>query len=334
MDARSIAHRNTAYADRKELNFFACARCALHHMLHFNMTQNTAAAVALAPTDTAPFSGFTLSGSQPDNGSFIIYGPPDSGKTFTAGTASEQWPLDPLSREHVQLNDILWVEIDDGCLDGFRSHNISVPTIRLKADYINKPKAGGKPGEIQDVARGLVEFWRDIKKGVAQQPAIRTVVFDTVSHLDDIFGEYLDRTFTVDNLMALYGKLGNMHRQFYFNARALGCRTIFLFHPKDVSARDNEKVTEGVARRASALPGGATVSLDVGGKVARGIYIDQASLVMYLKTVKDAKAPGGWRRQLHTEPVDGCEAKNKFKNVLGATLEPNMRSIFEKIGAR
>lgn len=233
---------------------------------------------------------------------------------------SEHFP-DELGKEWVELNDIGMVMFDLGGFDGLKVNKLSVP-------FIDGRGLIAKFGVMDGVKYSLDA----LTSFLDQRPQIKYVGFDTISAVDKLWHEYLDKG--ADDGRTMYRHMLNNHVRLHQRIHAIlkprGVVPIFLFHSKAKVLGTDATEGQRKTQMADKLPGGNDIQIDVTGQ-AHSIYIKDSSLViaMFCKMVKGkdpsyvAMPRGG----------QGFEGKDRFARIFADEEEPNLRKMFKKIEA-
>lgn len=252
-----------------------------------------------------------------DSWRMLIYGPPKHGKTFTALTASEKFPDDPIltpQEETLVLDDLLFIEADEGGLDGLVEHNVEVPMIDVS-------KIGG--GKL------INSRWEKIVKeieGRVKSGETKTVVLDTLSSIDRDITYYQRQQFPDPKHNAqMYGAVLGSHMRIFGELRRLPCNILILAH---VNYRvDMGDSTQKAKQKATTLPGSSDAVPDITGKAGR-FYAGAMSVQMPLIA---QPTPTGMERYLYPKGFGRFEAGSRFTRFLNDKEEPHVRKMVAKI---
>lgn len=245
-----------------------------------------------------------------DRFALTVHGPPKSGKTLFAATASVHFP-DELG-EVATLDDMIWVSFDAGALDGFASLGLEVP---------NELDAVGAFSEL-GVADGTREMLNML--GEIVEPHM-FVVCDTISMFDRYLSDFYEPR-SKDNFV-LFRNILNAHKRWYTGLIGLGCRLIFLCHSKVGGIVDDDKAKLDKAAKSA---GPADIFPDITGQ-ARTIYIGNSGIEgALLKTTLPGKK-GESARKFYPMGGKGFEGGNRWEHLLNPVEEPNIRALMNRI---
>ena len=288
-----------------------------------------AATQATAPTTTAPApakkgpvdmsSHFRTSDEAELEGAVIVHGTPGAGKTFFAASASEFFPddMNDLGQGKIRdLEDMLWISVDDGATAGFKAAKIRVRELDLRALMGEK----GVPTAL-DMVRKLVSTQK-----------FKYVVLDTISQLDKYLGGYYAQIHADNpNTFSLYRDILARHRRLHQDLSLLEGQKIYLAHSKALMEASQATADQKNRAKAAAMAGADAIQVDITGQ-ARNLYLASASLVVYLAATV---APGTGKREIKriAYPYGGAgfEGKTRHQHILEYQEEPHLRHIFEKI---
>lgn len=256
----------------------------------------------------------------PLTGDICIQGPPASGKTQLFTTISEHFPVE-IGKEWVTLSDVGAAAFDLGAFDGLKVNKILVPFIDARA-LIDK----------FGVMDGIKHLFEMLPGFLDKYPNIKYFGFDTISAVDKLWHEYLDKG--ADDGRSMYRHMLNNHVRFHQRMHAIlrprGIIPIATFHSKAKVLMPDATEAQKKTQTADKLPGGNDIQIDVTGQ-AHGLWIKDSSLVivMQCKMVK-GKPP------VYTAlPYGGSsfEGKNRFARIFDDEEEPNLRKMLNKIKA-
>jgi len=117
----------------------------------------------------------------------LFYGPPGSGKTFVAASASKYWP-EVLEKVNTwtTLKDLLSISVDAGATDGLAQYKLEVPSI----SFTEVMKETGS-----DVAESIRKITAEAKKHIElvnKTESDTWIVVDTISMLDRYFTDFYE----------------------------------------------------------------------------------------------------------------------------------------------
>lgn len=260
----------------------------------------------------------------------IIHGPPGSGKTFLAGTASAKWPKTwpPKGKSWIDLGDCLWVPFDAGATDGFTEARIEVPTIPV-LDIIS---------DVGSTERGLWRAVQLIQEYTAAKKPKRVCV-DTLTMLDKMLGEHFDRNCPTNargekDTFAMYRLILNTHKRFHNALRSTGCGLIYCCHSRvliDAAPGSAQGKVQADKKKAAAVPGtGSDIVPDITGQ-ARTLYTADASLQLVVRknTTPGKNKDFSWT--VHPHGGQGFEGKCRYTLSLDETEPADLSKLFAKI---
>lgn len=274
----------------------------------------------VTPADKAKeLTRFIMSShTAPLTGAIVAHGPPASGKTRFAATASEQFPL-KTGEKVVKLEDIVYVTFDQGALDGLKVEKLDVPFINARAMIA---EMGAVKGTF--AALDLLDHFLTTVTGV------KFVVIDTISEMSELWHEGIGRS--VDDKWAVYRQMGENHTRFHAQVNKVctprGIQPIYLSHSKARVPSPEQTDQQKKSGQAEKLPGGNDIGLDIDGQ-GRGTYTRNASLIFAVRCVQiPGKEP-----TYEVLPRGGYnfEGKDRLARVLSPSEPSNLKSIFLKI---
>lgn len=160
----------------------------------------------------------------------IVYGPPKSGKTVVAATASAFCPEELPSKEMIDLEDTVFLQYDLGGTQSLTDVNLSC----LVADF-----------STISTYKELLTKERQVLLDVGQLVAdgkVRNIVVDTLTARDHMLNMHFGKTHA-DDSRAMFGEIKTAHLQFGNRLRGLpaGVKVVILMHAKEVVQDDNNK---------------------------------------------------------------------------------------------
>lgn len=248
----------------------------------------------------------------------VFYGPPGSGKTFVAGSASKYWPENITEKrtEWITLKDMFSVGVDAGATDGFAQHKIDCPLI----SFVDALKENG-----DDVAAAIRGIVNELKSAVEKnKEEDQWIVVDTISMLDRYFTDFYE-PLSKDGY-TLYRNVLNAHKRLYSSLSLIPARKIYLCHSKAFVSDEAKAKLQRQAKSALA----AEIAPDITGQ-AHVIYIGNSSLEGIVLTTSSGGNNPVLTRKIHTRNIKGFEGKNRWEAILPAEMEPNVRKLLKMI---
>lgn len=255
----------------------------------------------------------------PLSGAIVVHGPEASGKTRFAATASKFFP-EKTGEKWVSLPDVCFVTFDQGALDGIHVEKLDVP-------FIDAREMIADLGAI----KGTFEALNALDDYLKEHPEVRFVVPDTVSEMDDLWGEALGKN--TEDTRAYYKLLGEMHTRAHAIVNKVcaprGIVPIYLSHSKArVLASD---ATEAQKRTQQVEKVGGTmndIGLDINGS-GRNLYSRNASLIFALKCKQLPNREPIY--EAYPRGVDGFLGKDRLARVLNNPEPSHLGQILTKI---
>jgi len=246
------------------------------------------------------------------NWRILVYGPPKTGKSFLGLTASEDFPTTLPADNLVDLNDLLFIDFEDG-LVGLKEQNLSVPSIDL-----SKVDGKGLIDALTEVPKQLTPM---IKDGV-----IKTVVIDTVSTLDTmLLAHYRGLYSDPRHQGIMYNEILRSHLKFFNSLRILPCNILVLAHAKfkiDIAGDGKMEKKD----RAETMPGMSEAVPEITGR-GGNFYRKSVSIQMPMLT---RKIGGNTIRTLYPFGYAGFEAGCRFA-ALDDKEDANLGKLIRKI---
>lgn len=248
---------------------------------------------------------------------FMLHGPPGSGKTTTAATISKKWPgIRPAGpKAPVFLDDTLFFAGDADGLSSLHAIGIDAPQINLVELW-----------EEYGFLRTLALLPQLVTYAKEKWPTITRGVFDTLSAADE---EAQNDSKHIDDKRQFYGAVLDCHRRNSIFIRGAGFDYWVLnCHSKAFS----EGETADSKRQATALRmagGGAIVPAIVGQGLSRYQRAVSLQTAMVLKEPGAGK-PSIYKLQTVTDPL-GFQAKNRYAQLLKKEEDPDFGAIVARI---
>ncbi len=253
-----------------------------------------------------------------DNWRMLIFGAPKTGKTFAALTASELYPqgdvLEP-QPELRHLSDLLFIEADEGGLDGLREYN-------LAADYIDVSKESG--GSL--INKVFPQLMKEVEARV-NDGVTKTVIVDTISTIDRMLKTYFQEQFTDPRHNAqMWGAVLGAHMKMFGALKRLRCNLLVIAHTK--FRLDLGDATQKARQQATSMPGGSDAYPDISGQ-AKNYYNGAVSIQMPMIA---SPMPGGkFKRQFYPLGVGRYEAGSRFTRFLDDKEPAHIQKLINKI---
>lgn len=254
----------------------------------------------------------------PLSGAIVAHGPPCSGKTRFAATASEHFP-EKTGEKWVALSDVLFLTFDQGALDGLKVEKLDVAFVDARA-MVAEMGAVKATFEALQLVDGYLQ----------EHPEVRFIVIDTISEMAELWGEGIGRT--TDDKWAIFRLLGETHTRFHAMVNKIctprGVVPIYLSHSKARTQGSDTTEAQKKSAQAERLPGGNDIGLDVDGQ-GRGTYTRNASLLFAVRCKQLAgKEP---IYEVLPRGGDGFEGKDRLARILQSSEPSNLRRILQKI---
>lgn len=254
----------------------------------------------------------------------LVHGLSKVGKTWLAASLSEHWPEGPLS-------DCVWVSVDQGAINGLKSHGIKVP---MNVD-INKMLLPGKDGSAAQ-ARNIIDAMPKVSQAVRAcvfQGGAKIVVVDTLSALDDKFNFYWSQNCPTtrsgaEDRFAMYRLIGTTHQRFYTDMNTLPAHVIYLTHSKALIETDDKNQKN--RQKALSIPGMYDLAPQITGQSAL-LYTKNVDNIFALVAKPKVGKRNEFERTVFTSPNGGMQANTRFQNCLNPEEPADLRAIFNKI---
>jgi hypothetical protein len=263
--------------------------------------------------------------------SVLVYGPPGVGKTSLVATVSEKFTGEfPNKGPIIDLDDLAVIQVDQGATDGYKSAGFNCHII----DYGSILADTKDPAKAISICFDLAASLKDVKY----------FSFDTVSTWGTDYETWLTSNpglWTTSNgnedRMAYYRLVLAAHQEIFARYRRLHGVKITVAHSKaftdDLTAKGDAAKQVERKDKALALPGNASVGIDVTGK-ARTIWERANSLTVAVRAIE---VPGGkgFTRKLDTEYTAAVDmaTKNRFSQIIGPNPEFNLQALVKAIRA-
>ena len=284
-------------------------------------------------------------------GAVVIFGAPEAGKTSLAASASAYFPKDleahlaarakqkPEERTFIKLEDMLWIQYDDGATEALKDLGLTAPTIRWSKafDKQEDPTKAPDLSSAKSFRAAQAAIMAEIRR---IKP--KFVVWDTMSTMNDILETYQRERLSAlhsGNTQRMYGSIAaeNMNlAAAYARFEAIGVQNIYLFHGQadtsdliDATAKGGMEALQKAQRqtKADGEIGKADIVLKAVGK-ARDIYVNNVSYIFNLRCKQDEKTKKDIRT-LHTRKDSGILGKSRGINRLPAEIpDPHLGRIF------
>jgi hypothetical protein len=247
----------------------------------------------------------------------MLHGPPGSGKTFCALTASSKWPID--IEKGAVLDDLAFFSFDNGALDGLVEYPITLPNVLDLNAWMEET---GK--NILEALNLIVAVAREFTKIPG-----RVLVVDTVSSMDKIIVQFAEaKDFRSKNgepdPFAMYRYIMGVHRKLYSELAKMNADIIFCCHSKGLSSEKDDSRS-----RAGKLAGIYDIQPNITGQ-SLDIYTANVSMEAAILASID---PGTKKikRWLYPNGGQGFRGKNRWQRYVMDKEEPNLNKLFTKI---
>lgn len=279
----------------------------------------------------------------------ILAGQSGAGKSFAAATASKHFPharveqLMALSETKgaaaviealkpmpwVQLNDVAWIPVDVGALDGLRAFKIGVPFVPyddLIAGALDV-SAKGQPDMVK-VANGIIT---ELEAGIKATPEIEFIVLDTLSNLDLAIGTWagmkFPRPLNFDQMQGVHKML--FHRLYALRKNMIVCSHLkALTSPLDLG---NEQLLRDQKLKIEALKmtGGGKLTLNLNPQIKQLWQGNAAHFGVEAKRDDSGKMT----RMLLTEAesMSGMEARVRQEILLDTREKVDLRALLVRM---
>ena len=227
----------------------------------------------------------------------MVYGPPDRSKTFSSLTLSDRCPADlthvrPKTvpqppRNPVDLDDMLWFQMDDGATTGMAEQGISVPVIDISG-----VAAQQLPQELADGVRQAKERSVELTKAGRRLK----VVIDTVSALDRKLQYYVGEVLGLTEFNYFRALLQH-HTRFAHPFKEIGCDFIALCHAKAIMDLGTGTAGQQQKRRLAAAGAGDIIP-DITGQ-ALGFYRGDVTFTFAMHRKTETHTVQGKPQALH-----------------------------------
>jgi len=247
-----------------------------------------------------------------ENWRILVYGPPKTGKTFLGLTASKFYPTSLPAGEMTDLDDVIYLDFDDG-LSGLSEQNLSVPRIDLS-------KLDGK---------GLVDALTEVPKAITpriKEGQTKTVVIDTISTLNTMLVAHYKQAYPDPRHQGImYNEILRSHLKFFNSIRMLPCNILVLSHAQ-FKVDFTGDGTMSKKKQAESMPGQSEVVPDITGR-AGNFYRASTSIMM---PMLKRRMGGKNDRALYPHGYGGFEAGSRFA-VLEEKEEAHLGKLIAKI---
>lgn len=245
-----------------------------------------------------------------ENVRVLLVGPPKHGKTITACSLSDTFPEALPAPQLTHLNDGLLILFDAGGHDSLKGLNLTIPMIDLS-----------RCTDEGSLVKGYNDATRILKQRV-QEGQTGFAIVDSVSTFDKMLkgavGMRLQK-------WELYDAMLGHHMRFFQALQALPIDIAFICHSKGLAEAASDSQAD--QRKASSLPGGATITADITGQTL-AYYRAQVSMLLPVLATKLGK---NTRTEYAIYPygTQGFEAGTRFPL---AEKEPaNLGRLLKKI---
>lgn len=250
----------------------------------------------------------------------VFYGPRRVGKTVLAATASEDWQ--GAKDEEYDLNDILYIAVDEGALDALIQFNVVIPNTILFSDLVATSN-GNNLTALNLLKEAVPDIIASTKTNI--------MVIDTISQLDWSIQQNIGGDTTQD----FYRMLLTHHKMFNSFLCNVDQTVISLVHAKPVGeARSNkpEEIKKTKVQQAAKYYLPPEIEPAITGQ-ALNIYLSNTSLHGALLSRKLPGPKGEIERKVYFGSNSaGFEASSRFEGMLNPEgEEPNLRDIWKKI---
>jgi len=246
--------------------------------------------------------------------SLMIQGPVDVGKTFLAATASSKWPETLPSATWVDIDDMIWLQVDRCATAGFGEQKINIPHL---IDIVDAIRSFGF-----DTALRMV--FQEIENLQEKFPQIAWVVLDTASRFDLVLRDHYSKNFTKYDL---WNAVLNMHVRFNTNLLMTGLKRIILTHSRVAPDTEAEKTKQKASQVTT-----SKIVPSLSGQ-ARDMYLGDASMLAVLLAKRNPKTKE-LTRTLYPCGTSEFEGKNKWRLTLDIEEPPHLGKLFAKIEAQ